>query len=464
MRPAALLIAAVTALAVVLVAAWAKRRGVGWPGLAAGAAVCFAGAVVCLSGGCGGGGAGAGVALGGKEAPPEGLERFHGELLTPDEIAAILKVGTARLPAAALPTTADQLPRLPYRPAPYRARTSLHLGQRKLLLSEVDFLTARARPGDTVVYAGAAPGIHTGFLAALFPAARFELYDPRPFALRGSAEQLGRIRAHQKYFTDDDAAAYAGRDDVLFVCDIRTATPGAADTEERVAADMAAQARWVDIMQPRAAMLKYRPPYSSDAPFEYLAGEVRLQAWGPRSSSEGRLVAERPYQTVPQEAREYEDRMFYLSSVVREWAAYDHGIPVRLVPGLDHCFDCALEARIWERYLLAGAAQSAARAGGKPPQRAKEAASPSQVAACFNRATRALGRGLDHPPHGLKPGALMLDKRESLPWPDWARRQPAGRGAKGATLGDDPELRDVAALGGAPPGDGPDESDGPDEP
>ncbi len=331
MRPAALLIAAVTALAVVLVAAWAKRRGVGWPGLAAGAAVCFAGAVVCLSGGCGSAGGGAGVALGGKEAPPEGLERFHGELLTPDEIAAILKVGTARLPAAALPTTADQLPRLPYRPAPYRARTSLHLGQRKLLLSEVDFLTARARPGDTVVYAGAAPGIHTGFLAALFPAARFELYDPRPFALRGSAEQLGRIRAHQKYFTDDDAAAYAGRDDVLFVCDIRTATPGAADTEERVAADMAAQARWVDIMQPRAAMLKYRPPYSSDAPFEYLAGEVRLQAWGPRSSSEGRLVAERPYQTVPQEAREYEDRMFYLSSVVREWAAYDHGIPVRLV-------------------------------------------------------------------------------------------------------------------------------------
>ena len=42
-------------------------------------------------------------------------------------------------------------------------KTARHFGQRKLLISEIEFLTMHARFNDTVVYAGAAPGTHIDF-------------------------------------------------------------------------------------------------------------------------------------------------------------------------------------------------------------------------------------------------------------------------------------------------------------
>ena len=45
----------------------------------------------------------------------------------------------------------------------------LHWGQRKLLLSEIEFLTLYAAPGDLVLYAGAAPGGHIPYLARPLP-------------------------------------------------------------------------------------------------------------------------------------------------------------------------------------------------------------------------------------------------------------------------------------------------------
>ena len=412
MRQAAILTALVVVLVIVVAAAVCARRR-----LAAGL-ILLAGGAACLAGGAAyiaarvaplpvRGGGRAAEDAGGE--PP--LIPFHGELLTREEIAAINKVARVKTPANKLPTTFGQVRSLPYRPSPYAARTALHIGQRKLLLSEVDFLTDYAREGDTVVYAGSAPGVHMPFLASLFRAKRlkFELYDPRRFVMpKGRTEALSRIATHQEYFTDEVAARYAGRDEVLFISDIRTGVPGTEENEARVAADMEAQRRWTKIMNPRAAMLKYRPPYSSDAPFEYLDGEVRVQAWAPRSTTEGRLVAERPYPVAGTSPRDHENRAYYISAVLREWAFYDHGIPTELVPGLDHCFDCALEARIWARYLGDGA-------------------TPEKVAACFNRATAAISRSLDRPPHGVDPGAFMVDKRESLPSDARAGKSEASR-------------------------------------
>ena len=71
----------------------------------------------------------------------------------------------------------DDAPRSKYRDLPHHMRTTNHWGQRKLFLSEVEFLTlfihdvrARSPPPKRiiVVYAGAAPGNHIPYLFDLF--------------------------------------------------------------------------------------------------------------------------------------------------------------------------------------------------------------------------------------------------------------------------------------------------------
>ena len=35
----------------------------------------------------------------------------------------------------------------------------------------------------------------------------------------------------------------------------------------------------------------------------------------------------------------------------RQTELFDHGLPLKRVPGLDNCFDCNLEISIWKKYL-----------------------------------------------------------------------------------------------------------------
>merc|ERR1739848_499715 len=69
-----------------------------------------------------------------------------------------------------------------YRPRHGELKTVGHWGQRKLMLAEVEFLTRFHGDASTVVYAGAAPGLHVPLMAELFPRLRFVLVDPRPMA------------------------------------------------------------------------------------------------------------------------------------------------------------------------------------------------------------------------------------------------------------------------------------------
>ena len=61
-------------------------------------------------------------------------------------------------------------------------KIAVHWGQRKLLLSEIQFITLYWDnldvPIPILVYAGAAPGLHIPFLSQMFPEAEFHLYDP----------------------------------------------------------------------------------------------------------------------------------------------------------------------------------------------------------------------------------------------------------------------------------------------
>jgi hypothetical protein len=76
-----------------------------------------------------------------------------------------------------------QIPReLPYVENSTLKKLNKHIGQRKLLLSEVQFLNKSTC--DYVLYAGSAPGHKTYLLSKLFPTKKFILIDPNMFNLQ----------------------------------------------------------------------------------------------------------------------------------------------------------------------------------------------------------------------------------------------------------------------------------------
>lgn len=185
---------------------------------------------------------------------------------------------------------------------------NVHIGQRKLLLCEIAFLTRFAHESNTVVYAGAAPGIHIPYLASLFPQHVFECYDLSNFEI----EESDSVHLHREYFSDEVAKKYKG---ILFISDIRSTRGG---THERsVDIDNIAQEKWVHIMKPAAAMLKFRPPFDITGSYIYLDGEIMLQPWSRNTSAEVRLIVQNSKKTKEYCIDEFESKMSYLNNVLR---------------------------------------------------------------------------------------------------------------------------------------------------
>ena len=250
----------------------------------------------------------------------------------------------------------NDFPREKYRSRRYEWKTVDHWGQRKLLMSEIEFLTRFDAPGRVVVYAGAAPGEHTNFLADMFPDLEFHLVDPAPF----SATETDRIKIFNEYFTDDVARRYDNdeyKDRVLLISDIRSWDKDTKpeDKEGRVVIDMNWQKDWADIIQPIATMFKFRLPYENGKTM-YYDGDIYLPVWGGRTTSEARLVSVRQNSGVSfplkeYDNAEYEDIMFAFNTVVRTSYYEVDSRYLEMDIGYDHCFDCASEIHIIEQYL-----------------------------------------------------------------------------------------------------------------
>lgn len=209
----------------------------------------------------------------------------------------------------------------------------VHWGQRKLLLSEIEFLVyfwdPKHTPNPIVVYAGAACGDHIPILPTLFPQIKeLHLYDPAPFSISAT----DKIHIYQRLFTEDDARTWSKRDDVLFISDIRTGdhTKMSSDDNERaIIRDMELQKAWVEIIQPAQAHLKFRLPYSDfDKEYmklHYFDGHVLLQPWAPHTSTETRLVPKKDegeYKMRDWDAVVYEEQLFYHNTVYRSHQLY----------------------------------------------------------------------------------------------------------------------------------------------
>jgi len=390
---------------------------------------------------------------------------------TEDERRRILELVAAEQPRPS-PWYDPAAPVLPYRKDRELGAANLfnlHHGQRKLFVGELQALThllATARGGVTVVYAGAAPGHHMPYLAQLFPTVVWHLYDPAPFKMRGSPAELARIHTHRQYFTDETAREWRDRCDI-FISDIRLNPPNdlpdseqlertgwSPSFEKQVALDMAMQDGWTVSIRPRlGASLKWRPPYvlaGTPHMIDSLRGRVLIQVWPSRSSTEGRLIvsgADAAANTRMQfDAAHYQDASATRNVVDRPWGAYAAlELDASLVPGFDHCYDCAREAAGWRAYMELPVALKASKSAHRT------------LASLMNALTTATGQRLDG-------GSRMSTA-------DIVRTAKESRDSRGTRLhGFRPELLAAVRLalamgsrpgrlGGSPDGDQPRHSD-----
>lgn len=277
-------------------------------------------------------------------------------------------------------------PRKEYVPHSAKERTSVHWGQRKLILSEIQFFTLfwdpSKIPKPICVYAGAASGAHIPLLSTMFPALTFECYDPRPFAIKGTE----RIKLHRQFFTNETAQQWSNRPDVFFISDIRSAdyeqneeewkkkaphlkmteeealARGQKKTETQVWDDMKAQETWVMIMNPAQALLKFRLPYPLDGQdriVDYLNGYVMVQAYPSSTSTETRLVPTRDesgcYHKRSWSILAYEQQLCWHNAIRRETIRYKNPFTNDDEPidGADliNDYDSCLETFILSKYL-----------------------------------------------------------------------------------------------------------------
>lgn len=252
-------------------------------------------------------------------------------------------------------------PKSDYRRRFNEKKTSVHWGQRKLLLSEIQFLSLfldSSLDNPIVVYAGAAPGIHIKCLSKLFPMCTFHLYDPRKFAI--DLHNGIKVFTNQRVFTDDDAHYWSTHDNVYFISDIRTADyrkMSKDETEQYVHTDMQDQQRWYEIINPVNALMKFRLPWPDRWPTEtysYLFGYVFIQAWAPQTSTECRLSPVKDANgnsgMFDWNIREYESVLFHHNSIIREETKFNDGDYDS--PELLDDFDSMAEVFILQDYLL----------------------------------------------------------------------------------------------------------------
>lgn len=258
------------------------------------------------------------------------------------------------------------MPRKIYRRRLDEIKNVIHWGQRKLFLTELEFLVMYFKKNPIipsgkkiiVVYAGAAPGIHSPLLSRMFNTVEFQLYDPAKFS--PLLDKWKNIHVHQEYFTDEIAHKWSSdnnpNDIILFISDIRTANPAKMDNvevEKRVFDDHVAQMRWYQIMKPTMTMLKFRLPWDNNIT-KYLAGDIYIQPYPPATSTETRLIIDGPNaQIIDYDNKAYEEILFHFNTEQREWE-YDNimkDIPIDEKCGLNNKYDSVAEIYIISEYL-----------------------------------------------------------------------------------------------------------------
>ncbi len=257
--------------------------------------------------------------------------------------------------------------RAPYDPKDKTTQSNVHLGQRKLLMSEIQLLTTyyqRATKPDQhplVLYIGAAPGTHLLFLHTLFPGARFILYDGAKFDPRLKSKP-NTFELHNEFFTDDTCRALKASTkiskestkELIFISDIRLGGDTHAKFESQVNRDNALQLGWVKLLKPKYSLLKFRLPYSlkHGDKIEYVKGKVFFQVWPPHASGETRLLVARANINKVQEYdfKTYEESLVFHNKYARRFCFPTTTPPPSPSSTFCTCYDCMAELYTLQAY------------------------------------------------------------------------------------------------------------------
>jgi hypothetical protein len=222
-----------------------------------------------------------------------------------------------------------ELPSTYYAPADADShRTTEHWGQRKLLITEIYFLTKYAYQGQSdVVYIGAAPAIHIQCLSQLFPSIQFHLYDEKPISVR----EKSQIQVFQKLPTAEDFRRFHP-DRTLFICNFQT-NNNPEDTMDQ-------QHKWWKSLKPETSLLTFRLPQTS-VKMKYLEGRLLAEPWASRKANHCRFI-------VTRGAKEKSLKYFHSKIRLTYYKNSDRDL---FTAGLDHCFDCSAEIFILQQYV-----------------------------------------------------------------------------------------------------------------
>ena len=270
-----------------------------------------------------------------------------------------------------------------------------HWGQKKLLLSEIQFLTKVCQKLNikklnnyAVVYIGSAAGYHLPILYNLFPELLWLLYDPAPFSKEANKHSnKSKVKIFNMFFTDDTIKHVFDNIEnkkILFISDIRLAPE-----EESVMLDMINQVRWGTQLNADFMYLKFKSPYyeenvnvfktnnindlkldkkiinnpdlaaSDNESFLYLKGDIYLQLYPNIHSIELRIYIEKinnKYELKVYNFKNIENIMAnYNSNIKNCFMCNDicNDIPLDLlllIPGYDISLECLMEYNIVYNY------------------------------------------------------------------------------------------------------------------
>jgi hypothetical protein len=234
---------------------------------------------------------------------------------------------------------------LKYQYVPRKKYSTIHHGQRKLLISEIEFMTLHSNPGDIVVYVGAADGEHINDLVKMFPDITYYLYDMRNEWNIKESDNVHIYTLRNGF--DVDQVKNLDLTNMLFISDIRTNETD----DEAVVRDMNMQMNWVLQINPKASLLKFRFPwhYHQDK-INYLDGDLYYQAFAKHTSAETRLMSTRPYSTKEYDWDKYNDVLYNFNMNIRP-CLYPHESLTNPVWYRDKCYDCATETYVVRQYL-----------------------------------------------------------------------------------------------------------------
>ena len=225
--------------------------------------------------------------------------------------------------------------------------TTEYWGQRKLLLTEIEFLIHHTTSNreNLVVYAGAGSSLHIPYLCSLFPDHEFFLFDTSEFTFQAGS----KIHIKKEKFTDKSAERFGNLPrNVLFICNVRTFNQNS-NVDTDMMTDMDNQASWHKKMKPAASLLNFRPP-RTPGKTRYFKGYLIIEPWTSHRTTECRLVVKGDAQLIDYDNMEFAGAL-HLFQNDKRIRFYEHNMDDFKNEGLDHCYDCQTEIFILQEYL-----------------------------------------------------------------------------------------------------------------